>query len=205
MAEPGDRLGLGQEAGQCLGRGVIAGRDHLERDQAVEADLARPIHHAHPAPADHIEDLIPLRNGAGEGIPRGAAATLPALRGRGTRGPVNVIGAEPGRLPVSGPGEDRIERRRPGPEAIGVLVRRGLLVGGPSQAEFQRQQLTQGRLAFVAVEADEVVLDPRPMPAGPLSLESIAETINAQLGRWRRAHVASRLGAMARTRRPRAI
>ena len=41
-----------------LGRGQVAGQDHLHRHQAVESLLPRLVDHAHPAAPDLLEQLI---------------------------------------------------------------------------------------------------------------------------------------------------
>ena len=57
MLETGGGLGLVAEAGGDLGVGIHPGADHLERDQAIEGDLARQVHHAHAALAEDAHDL----------------------------------------------------------------------------------------------------------------------------------------------------
>jgi hypothetical protein len=54
------RLGFGLDAEPRQGfrPGMVAGQDHLEGDDAVEADLAGLVHNAHAAPAQLAEDLI---------------------------------------------------------------------------------------------------------------------------------------------------
>ena len=51
VLELGDRLGLAEEAGDGLGRGVRAGQDHLERARAIEPDLPGLVDDAHAAAA----------------------------------------------------------------------------------------------------------------------------------------------------------
>ena len=54
----GDRLGLGAEAGQLLRAGIRAGQDHLQGDDAVQAELPRLVDDAHAAVAQHFQDLV---------------------------------------------------------------------------------------------------------------------------------------------------
>src|SRR5439155_3765721 len=58
VLQPGDRLGLGAEAGQVGGGGVAAGEDHLQRDEAVERPLAGEVDDAHAAAADLADQLV---------------------------------------------------------------------------------------------------------------------------------------------------
>ena len=97
VLEPGDRLGLGEEAGGGLGRGVGAGQDHLQGAGAVEPDLAGLVDDAHAAAAQLAQDLVagdgggraaaPLRRGvvgAGRGVRVGRRAEARRGRGRST-------------------------------------------------------------------------------------------------------------------------
>ena len=58
VLEPRDGLGLGAEAGRLGHAGVAPRQDHLERHLAIEADMPRPVDHAHPAAAELPQDLI---------------------------------------------------------------------------------------------------------------------------------------------------
>ena len=58
VAQPGDDLRLGQKPFDRFGPGILAGQDHLEGDQAVQAELARLVDDAHPAPAKLLQDLV---------------------------------------------------------------------------------------------------------------------------------------------------
>jgi hypothetical protein len=58
MAQAGDGLGLGLEAGHFHPVGVHAGADHLEGDEALEADLPGLVDDAHAAAAQPTEDLV---------------------------------------------------------------------------------------------------------------------------------------------------
>ena len=75
VLQPGDRLGLGQEADGGLGPGVVAGQDHLEGDDAVEPELPGLVDDAHAAAAQLPEDLV--AGDLGEGPP---SAGRPAIR-----------------------------------------------------------------------------------------------------------------------------
>ena len=58
MAQLRDRLGLGKEANRSLVTGVLARQDHLERDHAVELDLASPVYDSHAAATQHGFNFI---------------------------------------------------------------------------------------------------------------------------------------------------
>ena len=58
MAQLRDRLGLGEEANGRLVTGVFTRQDHLERDDAVELDLAGLVDDSHAAAAQHAFDLV---------------------------------------------------------------------------------------------------------------------------------------------------
>ena len=91
VVQPGDGLGLGQEADGRLGPGVVAGQDHLQGDEAVEPDLAGLVDDAHAAAAQLAEDLV--AGDAPGGPPRSRwagqfgvslPATLPVIVARAT-------------------------------------------------------------------------------------------------------------------------
>src|SRR5262245_45666532 len=90
MAEPGDRARLAVEPLDVLG-GRLAGEDHLERDQAIEAGLARLVDDAHPAARDLAEDVVraeppglaePGERASLAGVARGGLERLAAARRR---------------------------------------------------------------------------------------------------------------------------
>src|SRR5262245_61427233 len=58
VVETGRRLGLGAEALHLGWRGQLAGEDHLEGDFPFEADLPGPIHDAHAASRDLLQQLV---------------------------------------------------------------------------------------------------------------------------------------------------
>ncbi len=58
MLEAGDCLGFGAEAGDPPSRRLYAGQDHLEGDQAIEACLSCPVHHAHAAASAFRQDFV---------------------------------------------------------------------------------------------------------------------------------------------------
>jgi hypothetical protein len=64
VLKAGDGLGLGAEAGQFVGAGVGAGQDHLEGDQAVQAEVPGLVDDAHAAPAQFPEELVAGDDGA---------------------------------------------------------------------------------------------------------------------------------------------
>ena len=91
VLEPGDGLGLGQEADGGLGAGVRAGQDHLQGDGAVEPDLAGLVDDPHAAAAQLALDLVAgdgRRGAVGDGLRRvalrssGRTGVPPAVHGR---------------------------------------------------------------------------------------------------------------------------
>jgi hypothetical protein len=58
MIEVGRRLGLSVEALDFRFAGELAGQDHLEGDDSIEADLPGAIDDAHAAAGDLLEQLI---------------------------------------------------------------------------------------------------------------------------------------------------
>jgi hypothetical protein len=57
MPEPGERLGLGAEAG-TLGVLCLPAEDHLEGDKSFEGSLAGAVGDAHAAAAEHVQDFV---------------------------------------------------------------------------------------------------------------------------------------------------
>jgi len=75
VVQTGGRLGLGAEALNVRRGGQLAGEDHFEGDQTVEAHLPGFEDHAHAAPAEDAEDLI-----AAEGRQSGVRYATRGLR-----------------------------------------------------------------------------------------------------------------------------
>ena len=63
MIEAGGRLGLHAEAAQLVGRGTLSGKNHLERHDAVQADLPGPVNDPHAAAGDLIEQFVVAQEG----------------------------------------------------------------------------------------------------------------------------------------------
>ncbi len=82
MPYPGDRLGLDAESGQKIRIRVAPADDHLEGNQAIQANLAGLVDDPHPSLAERLEELV-----AGNLREIGPAASrVVAWRGgRGTR------------------------------------------------------------------------------------------------------------------------
>ena len=99
MLQAADRLRLGAEPRQVVGSGVGAGQDHLERDEAIESDLAGLVDDAHAAPAQLAQDFITgnLNDGPGR---RGGALTrrFEVVRTGGQRAGVRTAGRRRGGL-----------------------------------------------------------------------------------------------------------
>src|SRR5262245_22587617 len=53
-----DRFGFTAKPGQLLGAGVSSGQDHLQGDDAVEAELPGLVNYRHPAAAEPAEDFV---------------------------------------------------------------------------------------------------------------------------------------------------
>ena len=81
VPQPGDRLGLGLEAYGRLFAGVVAGQNHLQGAETIQADLTGQIDHSHAAAAEFVQNLVagyrghrPPRPGrsdvVGQGSPR---------------------------------------------------------------------------------------------------------------------------------------
>jgi hypothetical protein len=58
MVETGGDLGLGLEALDVGGGSELAGQDHLEGDETVEAHLPRLVDNAHAAAGDLLQQLV---------------------------------------------------------------------------------------------------------------------------------------------------
>src|SRR5262249_21682080 len=89
VVQPGD--GLGQEAEGGLGPGVVAGQDHLQRRDPVEPELADLVDHAHPAAAEHPQDLVA---GDRRQDRRGGRGAVARPAGRLRRGPCQCLRLE---------------------------------------------------------------------------------------------------------------
>ncbi len=58
MLQAGHRLGLGLEAGQGVGAGVVGGEHHFEGDHTAQAGVAGLVDDAHAAAPQLTEDLV---------------------------------------------------------------------------------------------------------------------------------------------------
>ena len=58
VVERGDGLGLVLEPADLLLAGELGVADHLQGDVPVQGDLAGPVDHAHPAPAEDADQLV---------------------------------------------------------------------------------------------------------------------------------------------------
>ena len=58
MIEIGGRFGLAMESLDILLAGQVPGQDHLERDDAVQAQLPSLIDHAHSSAVDFFQQLV---------------------------------------------------------------------------------------------------------------------------------------------------
>jgi len=139
VTDGGDHLRLGEEAHAILGGGATAGQNHLQRDNAVEPGLPRPVHHAHAAAAHFFEQFI-----AGNGQSPGGRERVGRL-GRG--------GRREGGLGIA-------QRRRPDRGESIVPYARGSseVVDGGGQrgpqfravgTELRRRQLLAARVRFL--------------------------------------------------------
>ena len=76
VLQAGDGLGLGPEAGQLLGAGVVAGQDHLQGDDAVERELPGLVDDAHAAAAQLAQDFVAGHKDGGPDSGGGQVARL---------------------------------------------------------------------------------------------------------------------------------
>jgi len=83
------RLGLGLKAGQLIGGGVRAGRDHLQRHQPLGLHLPRLVDDAHAALAQHAADLV-----AGDHRGRPVVPRRPFRRRGGRRAVAAGVGVQ---------------------------------------------------------------------------------------------------------------
>ena len=58
MVQVGRRLGFALKALHVLRGGQFSGQDHLERDDAAQADLAGPVNYAHAAARDLFQQFV---------------------------------------------------------------------------------------------------------------------------------------------------
>src|SRR5262245_60408453 len=94
MLEPGVGFGLDPEATPIRWTGVLSGSDHLQRDEAISLELARPIDDAHAAVAEDAENLVARHLGvfaalAGRQVRRNGPRVARQLR----RGAVGIGGS----------------------------------------------------------------------------------------------------------------
>ena len=103
VPQPGDRLGLGLEAQCSRLTGVVAGQNHLEGAETIQADLTGQIDDSHAAAAEFVQNLVagyggyrPPRPGRSDAVGQGrhggvapaVAGTIPPPRLLATRGPL---------------------------------------------------------------------------------------------------------------------
>src|SRR5262252_3209781 len=97
MAELRDRLRLALEARAPNGVVGDAGRQHLDRDIAIQPCIARPINFAHTAPTDQAEELVGTEACAGgdrHGV-RSTRTTRARRTGSGAKDPRWPAGRNP--------------------------------------------------------------------------------------------------------------
>ena len=58
VAQPGDRLGLGQESGHGIRVGQLAGQDHLHGDDPIETEFARLVDDPHPPSPQLAQEFV---------------------------------------------------------------------------------------------------------------------------------------------------
>ena len=83
-----DGFGFGAESSPLVRRGVLAGQDHLQGDDAVERDLPGLVDDAHAAAAELAEDFVAGDIYTGNGVGsrrRFQRACRPVLRYRGSQ------------------------------------------------------------------------------------------------------------------------
>src|SRR6185503_17422995 len=58
MAQVSSRLGFSAKPQDLLFAGELAGEDHLQRYRPVQADLAGPVHNAHAASGNFLQQFV---------------------------------------------------------------------------------------------------------------------------------------------------
>src|SRR5581483_3581719 len=139
MLQTGDSFSLAAKTLDDLAAGMAAGENHLERHQAIEAELPRLVDHAHAAAAQFLENLVTRDDAPAGAGRRTAAASAFADRGRpcGTRGAACAqrtltacfLGARAvAELGRRGPSGHLWRRRRVGNDVLHEELRLDLLV-----------------------------------------------------------------------------
>ncbi len=124
------RLGFAEELSDLVVAGELAGTDHLQRDGAIEADLACAIDDAHAALGDFLEELVVAE--AARGLEMFGEA-----RGSGERH--RIFGRESG-IGRGGMGGGAAASRTGGERSIGLAA----------GAEGGRRPRIQGRSALLS-------------------------------------------------------
>jgi len=117
----GARLGLSEEAGGGLGRGIGAGQDHFQGAGAVEPGLAGLVNDAHAAAAQLARDLVAGMTGAVRRLPSGGASYAPVAACESGGGP--KLAAAAAGVPMSGTGRSRSPPATVAPRGSGAASR----------------------------------------------------------------------------------
>jgi hypothetical protein len=177
VLEPGDGLGLRQEAGAELGAVVLAGQDDLQGAEAVEPDLAGQIDDAHPAAAQLGQDLAArdIREVVRRRT-RGATRARPVPSGPQLDGPrirpANEL------EPRGEVGEGRVDQPVLRREPDSVFRWLGSLSEAAAVVELQGQEMTEQRRAARVGRTAQEVFDPRPIAGAPGGLEAVADLVD---------------------------
>jgi len=162
VGELGGGLGLGAQAGALAGVGVVAGQDHLDRDDPARVDLAGLVDDPHAAPADLLQDVIAAD------APAGARRGRLPRRGRLRQG--LHLGRQQALDRLASPlvREDRPDPHRPlrGRRVVAPRAARGHL----GEDQLQQGVVVLGQLGLVGEQA----LDPRGRVGPHLFLQPLA-------------------------------
>jgi hypothetical protein len=174
VVEQGDGLGLVAEPADLVFGGQCGGADHLERNLAVQADLARLVDDAHAAAANLGLDLV-VAEVADERAGSRVAVAAGLAAGRGRR----PIGSRTLRLGSVGPGAED------GPDQLGVLGKAERIFVGPrvfalaaTQFALDAQQLLEQRGSQPRLGLGEIVLDLRPRTYLPGAFELVGGVVD---------------------------
>jgi hypothetical protein len=168
VVQPGRRFRLQPKTLHLGGRGQLRRQDHLEGDDAVQADLPRPVNHAHPAARDLFLQLV-VAEAAEVGVGRGSTG-LGAVKGRlAGAGAAGVFAAdgpgEPGRVKVW--------------ETVPVVFRSRLLPATAAMKHVQQHQFPQQHRLLLRLRSRQEVLKARRGAGPPGGLEPVAHLVQA--------------------------
>ena len=144
MVEIGGRLGLGVEAFDVVLIGELAGQDHLEGDNAVEADLPGLKDDAHAAAGDLPDNLIVAK--VADALARCRLAVVVGLAAsRDRRDGRQVVLRSCRRRSCRGRAEGGVDWHGMLREAARVFLSARLLAGAAAQLDLDSEQFFEQR------------------------------------------------------------